>query len=50
MADVKHLNQVAVHCKEDPIDVRLAAVQELADLYRRIATLGRHATAQGTFR
>ena len=45
MADVKHLHHLAVHRKEDRIDVRLAAVQELADLYGRIATLGRHTTA-----
>jgi hypothetical protein len=45
LADVKHLHRITIHRKKDPIDVRLAAVQELADLFRGIATLGRHATA-----
>ena len=44
MTHVQHLHDVAFDCEEDSIDVRLPAVQELTDFYRRVSTFGSYWT------
>lgn len=45
MPDVEHPHDIAFYRKEDSVDVRLSAVQELANLHCRLSTFGSHGTA-----
>jgi hypothetical protein len=45
MPDVKNLNDVPFDREQDSVNVRLASVQELPDLHRRVSILGSHRTA-----
>jgi hypothetical protein len=44
MPDMEDPHDVAFYRKEDSVDVRLAAVQKLTHLHRRLSTFGSHGT------